>query len=172
MATAKASAASAVAISHPGSKRPTIMATCSLLAWPVPTTACLTIIGRYSATGMGLSAGVNSAMPRAMPSLSVEDGFWLDRLVSTAASSGVYSASTAEMPSCNWTKRSATGRAESEATTPLAMWRNRLPSASITPQPVRRRPGSSPMTRMLPRCSRFLAAGQAVSRVMIASAIS
>ena len=86
------------------------MATCSFLACPVPTTAFLTIIGKYSVTGSAISAGVSSAIPRAMPSLSVEAGFLLAKLVSTAASSGPCAASTAASASCNWTRRSASGR--------------------------------------------------------------
>jgi len=60
--------------------------TCSLPAWPVPTTAFLTIIGRYSATGSPNFAGVALLTPRAKPSFRVDPAFLLTRLASTARS--------------------------------------------------------------------------------------
>ena len=42
-----------------------VIATCGLVAAPVPTTACLTVRAAYSATGMPASAGASRATPRA-----------------------------------------------------------------------------------------------------------
>ena len=52
----------------------------------------------------------------------------------------------AATPSNSSRKRSANGAAAATRTTPCATWRSLLPSISITPQPVRRRPGSRPIS--------------------------
>jgi hypothetical protein len=46
------------------------------------------------------------------------------------------------------TSRSASAALSLVATDPQATWISRLPSTSITPQPVRRSPGSMPMMRI------------------------
>ena len=65
IATASASAASARRSVAPGNRRRTIIATCSLVAAPVPTTARFTSIAPYSDTAIPASAGASSATPRA-----------------------------------------------------------------------------------------------------------
>ena len=62
--------------------------TCSFAAWPVPTTAFFTMLGRYSVTGRPARPGASSTAPRATPSLRLEVGFRLTKVVSTAASAG------------------------------------------------------------------------------------
>src|SRR6185503_11283400 len=49
-------------------------------------------------------------------------------------------------PSNSARSRSASVPAVGTLTTPCATWRSRLPSISITPQPVNRRPGSRPIS--------------------------
>ena len=72
----------------------------------------------------------------------------------TAASSGANVPNSPTSASCSTRSRSGTGSSPSVAITPSATWRSRLPIASITPQPVKRRPGSSPSSRVTPTASR------------------
>src|SRR5260370_1485065 len=55
---------------------------------------------------------------------------------------------TAATPSNSSLRRSASERSPATLITPCATWRSRLPSTSITPQPVNRRPGSRPINLM------------------------
>src|SRR5450432_4074684 len=62
---------------------------------------------------------------------------------------------TSPIASKRASSRRASGRAGSGAITPWAMWESRDPSTATTPQPVRRRPGSSPRMRIaFVMCSR------------------
>src|SRR6185437_11164088 len=144
MATASASAASGPAISTPGRRRDTIAWTCAFSAPPVPTTAFFTSAGEYSPTSIPARAAHISTTPRAWPSLSVDCGFLLTNTSSAAAASGRCSAMSASSWSASAARRLASGAAVSVLSCPLATWRRRLPSASITPQPVVPRPGSRP----------------------------
>ena len=122
-------------------------ATWSLSAPPVPTTAFLTTVAAYSATGRPARAGATRAMARAWPSLSALAALLFMKVSSTAASSGLCSATRALIASNRTSRRSEKGRDSLGAMTPCATWARRAPSMVITPQPVRRRPGSSPRIR-------------------------
>ena len=65
MATARASAASAVGPPAAGSSRAIMNATCALSAPPAPTTAFFTTLAAYSATGRPALAGAIIAAARA-----------------------------------------------------------------------------------------------------------
>src|SRR5215831_13741673 len=145
MATASASAASLTA-STPGSRRPIIMAIWRLSACPTPVTDFFTRFAAYSNTGRPARAGANRTTPRAWPSFSVEPGLTLTNVSSTAASTGRCASTMAATPSNSSRNRSASGADEPTRTMPCATWRSRLPSTSITPQPVSRRPGSRPIS--------------------------
>ncbi len=67
---------------------------------------------------------------------------------SMAASSQSWAAQTAPTASSRNSNRSLKGAPSGGATTPCATQRSRDPSATITPQPVRRKPGSSPRIRV------------------------
>ncbi len=83
-----------------------------------------------------------------LPQLRVEVGFLLTKVSSMAATWGCQSAMTCCKPSCSWTSRSASEVFGSDATEPSATQISRLPSDSMIPQPVLRRPGSRPIRRM------------------------
>src|SRR5262249_29027039 len=70
IAAASASAASAWVTPQAGSSRLTMNCTCSLPAWPAPTTHFLTRLGEYSPTSSPASAAASNATARAWPSLS------------------------------------------------------------------------------------------------------
>jgi hypothetical protein len=144
MATASASAASGPAILAPGSRRETMACTCTLSAFPLPTTAFFTRRAAYSATGIPPRAAVINMTPRAWPSLSVDCGFLLTKTSSTAVPSGACSAMRLSSCRARSASRSGSGAAVSVFSWPLAMWERRLPSAWISPQPVVPRPGSNP----------------------------
>ena len=130
-----------------GQQRPTIIATWRLSAWPRRSPTFLTRLAAYSNTGRPARAGASSATPRAGPSFRVDPGLMLTKVSSTAASVGplrldhrgeaVEQARAGVRPAC---------RSVRAWTTPCATWRSRLPSTSITPQPVIRRPGSRPIS--------------------------
>src|SRR5262245_50112551 len=149
MATASASAAS-LSASTPGSRRPTIMAIWRLSAWPAPVTDFFTRLAAYSNTGSPARAGASSTTPRAWPSSSVEPRFTFTKVPSIAASNGRCASTTAATPSNSSRRRSARLPSVLTLTTPCATWRRRLPSTSITPQPVSRRPGSRPISLIVP----------------------
>ncbi len=150
MATASASAASAVAAVEAGKSILTIIATCRFSACPTPTTVFLMRLAAYSATGRPLRANVASATPRACPSFSADCGSRLMKVSSTAASCGP-SRSTSPV-SKRWiaASRSASDVAASVSIDPQPIKINRGPAASITPQPVARRPGSTPRMQIAP----------------------
>src|SRR5690606_10181456 len=148
MATARASAASALTSPAAGRSRLTMKAIWLLSAWPAPTTAFLIALGEYSATGRPARAGASMTAARAWPSRRVEAGFMLTNTSSTAASWQPWAAQTSPRASSRCSRRSANGRVSRGATTPWATHDRRAPSQAITPQPVRRRPGSSPRTRI------------------------
>jgi hypothetical protein len=100
---ASASAASGPTGSAPGSCIRTMWSICRLSAWPAPTTAFLMALGAYSATGIPAAAGTSIATPRACPSFSVPAPSRLTKVISIAAASGAWRATTA----VNW--RAATG---------------------------------------------------------------
>src|SRR5260221_13888536 len=77
IAQARASAASAEGAPASPSRRFTISCTCSFLAWPLPTTACLTWSAGYSETGRPASTSAQIAVPPARPRASVGAGFTL-----------------------------------------------------------------------------------------------
>src|SRR5580692_1729497 len=147
MAIASASAASGDFGSAFGSRIFSIVRIWFLSAWPAPTTVFLTWFGAYSATAMPNIAGASMATPRACPSFSVATPSLLTKVCSTAASAGRKSPSTAARPSWIASKRLASGRPSGGSTEPQPTNVSRLPSISITPQPVRRRPGSMPRMR-------------------------
>ena len=93
-------------------------------------------------------AGISSATPRACPSLSVAAALVLTKVFSTAASAGPNSSITRDSPSWICTSRAASSALSAVITEPEATNIRRLPSTSITPQPVRRRPGSMPRMRI------------------------
>src|SRR6185312_3983316 len=148
IATASASAASADFGSAFGSRIFSITRIWFLSAWPAPTTVFLTWFGAYSATGIPSIAGASIATPRACPSLSVATPSLLTKVCSTAASTGRKSSSTAASPLWIASRRCASGRLSGGSTEPQPTKVSRLPSISITPHPVRRRPGSMPRMRM------------------------
>ena len=92
-------------------------------------------------------AGASMAAARAWPSLRAEAALLFMKVSSMAASSGDQSATTALIPSNRARRRSEKGAFSSGAITPWPRWDSRLPSTRITPQPVRRRPGSRPRIR-------------------------
>src|ERR1700677_343473 len=147
MATASASAASGDFGSALGSRIFSIIKIWFLSAWPAPTTVFLTWFGAYSATGIPNIAGASIATPRAWPSFSVATPSLLTKVCSTAASTGRKPPSTAASPSWIASRRLASGRPSAGSTEPQPRKASRLPSISITPQPVRRRPGSMPRMR-------------------------
>ena len=147
MAIASASAASADFGSAFGSRIFSITRIWFLSAWPAPTTVFFTWLGAYSATEMPNIAGASIATPRACPSFRVATPSLLTKVCSTAASTGWKSPSTAASPSWIASSRLASGRLSGGSTEPQPMKISRLPSISITPQPVRRRPGSMPRIR-------------------------
>jgi hypothetical protein len=73
--------------------------TCSLRAWPLPTTDCLTCSAVYSATGSPARTAAQIAVPRAWPSASVDCGLMLTKTFSTATSIGPCAAMTSFSPS-------------------------------------------------------------------------
>ena len=101
IATASASAASALSMEQPGKRRRTINWIWVFSAWPAPTTDFLTRLVEYSDTLSPRSAGASSTTPRATPSFRVEAGFLLTKVSSTAASSGRKRSSTSPI----WRKR-------------------------------------------------------------------
>src|SRR5450631_1206097 len=147
MAIANASAASADFGSAFGSRIFSITRIWFLSAWPAPTTVFFTWLGAYSATGIPNIAGASIATPRAWPSFKVATPSLLTKVCSTAASAGLKSPSTAARPSWIANRRLASGRPAGGSTEPQPIKASRLPSISITPQPVRRRPGSMPRMR-------------------------
>src|SRR5712671_5142844 len=147
MAMASASAASGDFGSALGSRIFNIIRTWFLSACPAPTTVFFTWFGAYSATEIPNIAGASIATPRAWPSFSVATPSLLTKVCSTAASAGRKSPSTAARPPWIASRRLASGRPSGGSTEPQPTNISRLPSISITPQPVRRRPGSMPRMR-------------------------
>src|SRR5215467_4415799 len=88
IAHASASAASEEGEPVSLSRRFTMCCTCSLLAWPLPTTACLTCSAVYSTTGSPASTAAQIAVPRACPRASVEAGLALTKTFSTTICCG------------------------------------------------------------------------------------
>src|SRR3984957_4319948 len=147
MAMASASAASGDFGSAFGSRILSITMIWFLSAWPAPTTVFLTWFGAYSETEIPNIAGASIATPRAWPSFSVATPSLLTKVCSTAASIGRKSPSTGATPWWVASRRLASGGLSSGSTEPQAIKVSRLPSISITPHPVRRRPGSIPRMR-------------------------
>src|SRR5271163_302903 len=128
------------------------MAIWRLSAWPAPVTDFFTRLAAYSKTGRPARAGANTTTPRAWPSFSVDPALMFTKVSSTAASIGRCASTMAATPSNSSRSRSASVPEAATLTTPCATWRSRLPSTSITPQPVNRRPGSRPIS-LMPRAS-------------------
>ena len=120
-----------------------------LSAWPAPTTDFFTRLAAYSNTGRPARAGASITTPRAWPSFRVEAGLTLTKVSSTAASIGLLRGDH-RGDALEQLVRAArpASRSVGTLTTPCATWRSRLPSTSITPQPVSRRPGSRPISRI------------------------
>ncbi len=146
---ASASAASVLSNTARGSRHFTMALIWPLSPWPAPTTVFFTAFGAYSAIGSPSSAGTSSAMPRAWPSFSVAEASRLTKVCSMAASSGLSRANTSCKPSKIWRSREPRLSSSSETIAPQATKTSLTPSESITPQPVRRSPGSMPIMRML-----------------------
>ena len=66
----------------------TISWTCSLRAWPWPTTAFFICSAVYSDTARSVDTSAVSAAPRAWPSSSVDCGLTLTKTISTEAQVG------------------------------------------------------------------------------------
>src|SRR5580658_998204 len=144
-ATASASAASAPGRSVSASSTRIMCATWNFSAAPEPTTASLTARAAYSNTGT--PAGMaHSAAPRACPSLSALSGLRLTNTRSTATSAGACSHTSATRPSKIRRSRRV-GAAAATLRQPCATTRSSWPRHSITPNPVRREPGSRPRMR-------------------------
>src|SRR5579864_8120289 len=123
--------------------------TCSLLAFPTPTTACFTSVGVYSKTGMPTSAHASNATPLACPTRIAVRALELKKRRSIATASGSYfsmTRSSVRHRFSNWTDGGCPCGARAVPTSSARMM---PPLVSITPKPVRVRPGSMPMTRML-----------------------
>src|SRR5229473_4468186 len=99
IAQASASAASGAGSPGSASRRRTMCCTCLFLAWPLPTTDCLTCSAVYSATGRPASTAAQMAVPRACPSASVDCGLALTNTISTATSPGACAAMMPFSPS-------------------------------------------------------------------------
>src|SRR6185312_13375760 len=99
MAIASASAASACNGSRTFNRIPTMCCTCSLPAWPLPTTACLMAFGAYSLTGKPHPTAAQIAAPRAWPSFNAESAFFAMNTRSIAASVGNWAPMIAESSS-------------------------------------------------------------------------
>src|SRR5256885_1127947 len=99
IAQASASAASGAGSPGRASRRRTMCCTCCFLAWPLPTTDCLTWSAVYSATGRPASTAAQMAVPRACPSASVDCGLALTNTISTATSPGACAAMMPFSPS-------------------------------------------------------------------------
>src|SRR6185312_7972935 len=99
MAIASASAASACNGSRTFNRIPTMCCTCSLPAWPLPTTACLMALGAYSLTGNPHPTAAQIAAPRAYPSFNAESAFFAMNTRSIAASAGACASMMAESSS-------------------------------------------------------------------------
>src|SRR5947207_121595 len=99
IAQASASAASGAGSPGRASRRRTMCCTCRFLAWPLPTTDCLTWSAVYSATGRPASTAAQIAVPRACPSASVDCGLALTNTISTATSPGACAAMIPFSPS-------------------------------------------------------------------------
>src|SRR6185503_9904170 len=119
---AQASASAASGLGSPGSASSlfTMCCTCSFLAWPLPTTACLTCSAVYSATGSPAITAAQIAEPRAWPSASVDCGLTLTNTFSIATSCGRLAAITSPRPSRIVFSRAASSPAP-ERTQPLVM---------------------------------------------------
>ena len=132
-----------------GSSTPIIMRICAFSPWPAPTTVFFTTLGAYSATISPACAGTSMAMPRAWPSLSVADRVGIDegrlhrRFVRPEFLDHRAAARHGSPPAVG-----PSAARSLVSTEPQATWISRLPSASIRPQPVRRRPGSMPRMRI------------------------
>src|SRR3984957_4207910 len=172
MATASASAASEVDAVEAGNSTLTIIATCRFSAWPTPTTVFLMRLAAYSATGRPVRANVARATPRACPSFSADCGSRLMNVSSTAASCGP-SRSTNPV-SKRWiaARRSASEVAASVSIEPQPMKIRREPAASITPQPVLRRPGSTPRMRIAPMVIKRLIYEIARQRILLVAILA
>src|SRR5207244_2402391 len=107
MAQASASAASAEGAPGSASRRRTMYWTCSLAAWPLPTTDCFTCSAVYSDTGRPASTTAQIAVPRACPSASVDCGLTFTKTFSTATSTGPCCAITSRRPSSRTLSRAA-----------------------------------------------------------------
>src|SRR6185312_16606482 len=88
MAAARASAASACVTPQVGSRRLTMNCTCSLPAWPAPTTHFLMWLGAYSAISSPACAAASKATARAWPILSAAWGSRATKACSTAMAVG------------------------------------------------------------------------------------
>src|SRR3990170_4144499 len=143
MAQASASAASGAGSPGSRSRRFTMCWTCSLAAWPLPTTDCLTCSAVYSDTGRPAITAAQIAVPRACPSARVDCGLALTNTFSTATSRGACAAITSFRPSRIAFRRVARSPAP-DFTQPLATYRSLLLLNSMMPKPVTCRPGSIP----------------------------
>src|SRR5688572_14633559 len=99
IAHASASAASGAGSPGSASRRFTMCCTCSLAAWPLPTTDCLTCSAVYSATGRPASTAAQIAVPRAWPRARVDCGLVLTNTFSTATCPGAWASMTSFSPS-------------------------------------------------------------------------
>src|SRR4029079_11905159 len=88
MAAASASAASACVTLQAGNSRLTMNCTCSLPAWPAPTTHFLIRLGAYSAISSPACAAASSATARACPNLRAACGSRATNACSTAMAAG------------------------------------------------------------------------------------
>src|SRR5271165_1031591 len=123
-------------------------------------------LAAYSDTGRSLSASAASVTPRAWPSLRVDWGSRLTKVSSTAASCGLSRSISAVSAQWIAASRSASEAAASVWIDPQATKESLEPAASISPQPVLRRPGSTPrirITAMFMECLLYETAPNATS---------
>ena len=119
-----------------------------LSARPVAQTASLISLGVNSSTGRPARSAATSAAPLAWPRRSVLCGFTLTKTRSAEARSGFVRSITFES-----SRTMCPSLAESSPSgtriMPLSTRTNRPLAASMTPQPVRLRPGSRPRMRIV-----------------------
>ena len=118
-------------------------------AWPAPTTHFLMWLGEYSAISSPACAPASSATARAWPSLSAADGSFATKACSTAIADGLLFGDHCAAPRCNAISRNPSPSAARLVRSRHARHGSACePETSITPQPMRARPGSRPRMRI------------------------
>ena len=125
------------------------MRICAFSPWPAPTTVFFTRLGAYSATVKPASRrhqhgdAARLAELEGRRRIGVDEGLFHRRLVRREL------LDHRDQPVMDRHQpRAESGACSLVSTEPQATWISRLPSLSIRPQPVRRRPGSMPRMRI------------------------